>query len=230
MASNHHQNSPAPPAPARPDGPSHDLETSAHLRQKPARVGLWRGLFLGQWTQQWVFKHFEEVFAGDPQKVALAKAAWLTRRGQQWANWGGLLKAQAYLAEAIAVKDDYLPAYVALVGVYRETAIRTGIISLLWRAKEILESLPRKTRLLGSEVGLEQVGGAAHAQWAELLLFLRQKDEAENHFLLALQCHQRAQSLGQDVRAFLQEAGCWVSPGFEAYLRGRLEGLSGAAA
>lgn len=200
-------------------------ESTSNSASTATRVGFFRGLILGQWTQRWVFRHFESVFAGDPQKVALAKAVWLTRRGQQWSNWGGLLKARAYLAEAIAIKDDYLPAYVALVAVYRETAVRTGIVSLLWRAREILETLPRKTLLLGREVGLEQCGGAVHAQWGELLLVLRQRDEAENHFLLALQCHQRAQSLGQDLRAFLQDVGCWVSPGFESYLRGRLEGL-----
>lgn len=229
MDTHHEPNASAPPAPAgvNPSVPATRPESTALA--KPARIGIWRGLFLGQWTKQWVFNHFEAVFAGDPQKVALAKAAWLTRRGQQWANWGGLLKAQAYLAEAIAVKDDYLPAYIALVAVYRDTAVGTGAIGLLWKAKELLESLPKRVRLLGSEVGLEQCGGAAHAQWAELMLLLRQRDEAENHFLLALQCHRRAQSLGQDLRAFLQEAGCWVSPGFEAYVRGRLAGLSAVA-
>ncbi len=219
---------PPPPESLNPSEPA--PAPWGNAQNKPAKVGLIRGLFLRQWTKRWVFSHFEEVFAGDDHKVALAKAVWLTRRGQQWAGWGGLLRARAYLAEAIAIKDDYLPAYVALVAVYRETAVRTGIVSLLWKAAEILESLPRRTRLLGSEVGLEQCGGAAHAQWGELLLLMRQRDEAENHFLLALQCHQRAQALGQDVRAFLQEVGCWVSPGFESYLRGRLDGLRVTAA
>ena len=226
------QNEHVPPPPATADV-SPSAESPDVLRaQGPgrAKVSLWRSLLLGRWTRWWVFNHFETVFAGDPQKVSLAKAAWLTRRGQQWHNWGGLLKAQIYLAEAIAVKDDYLPAYIALVAVYRDTAVGTGAIGLLWKAKELLESLPTRVRLLGSELRLDQCGGAAHAQWAELMLIMRKRDEAENHFLLALQWHRTAQSLGQDVRAFLQEAGCWVSPGFEAYVHGRLAVLRGAAA
>ncbi len=194
-----------------------------------AKLGLLAGLFNGN-RQERHFRHFERVFAGDAHKVSLAKAMWLTRQGQKFAGWGNTLKARQYLAEAIAIKSDYLPAYVHLCAAYRETAQTTGVLTLLEAAKDLFDSIPRRIRLLDREVGLEECGAAVHAEWAHLYAVVGEWDEAENHLLLALQCHERAQRLSQDLRDFLHEIGCFVSPGFEAYLRRVLAGLPRQAA
>ena len=213
-SSRHTRKGPCDPASLDPD-----KRTSAHQTGEPAKWSLWRGLFGGQRSQARYFSHFEQVFEDDHHKVCLAKAMWLTRRGQHFASWGNTLRARAYLAEAIAIKRDYFPAYVSLGAAYRQTAQNTGLLSLLEAAKEVFESVPKCLRLLDTEVGLDQCGAAVHAEWANIYVIMGEWEEAENHLLLALQCHQRAQALGRELRDFLTAIGCFVSPGFEAHIR-----------
>lgn len=92
------------------------------------------------------FKELEQAYPDSPNHVTLAKASWLTSRGNTYGQNGELDKAVDSFKEAIATKQDYFPAYLSLALAYRAK-------EQYGKAIEAIESAPGTMSFDGQELG-----------------------------------------------------------------------------
>lgn len=92
------------------------------------------------------FEELEARHADDPQRLALAKARWLTERGNAAGQAGELDDAISRLREAVKIKQDYFPAHLSL-------ALAELTNGQHERALQVINEAPRTMQFGGSEVG-----------------------------------------------------------------------------
>lgn len=92
------------------------------------------------------FKELEEAYSESPDYLKLAKASWLTSRGNTYGQQGELAKAIDSFKEAIDMRRDYFPAYLSLALAYRENEQFTNAI-------EAIEAAPGTMKFKGTELG-----------------------------------------------------------------------------
>ena len=185
-----------------------------NLEFAPAGVSTWRGLFTGLFSPKAVaFARLERSFADHPEALALAKAVWLTRRARRLSDWGNGYQARLHLDQAMHLKPDFFPARLHLAAIYRQVAIFTGVVSMLETARQLLDDMPRSTRLLGGKVAdLAQCGAAVEAERSSLALVLGERREALTHTRRALELAQGLGELDPEVLGFVEDCGCRLSP------------------
>ncbi len=195
-----------------------------NLEFAPAGVSTWRGLFTGLFSPKAVaFARLERSFADHPEALALAKAVWLTRRARRLSDWGNGYQARLHLDQAMHLKPDFFPARLHLAAIYRQVAIFTGVVSMLETARQLLDDMPRSTRLLGGKVAdLAQCGAAVEAERSSLALVLGERREALTHTRRALELAQGLGELDPEVLGFVEACGCRLSPEMTRRLEGRL--------
>lgn len=147
-------------------------------------------------------------FQGHPEALALAQALWLTKCAQRHLRHGRLFSAQSLLARARAVKPDFFPAYALSGAVWREVALGGGLFTHLRRADERFATMPRRMRLLGIWLGLDQCGTLIFAEWAAVRQLLGDAAGAIRCLDQALAAQERGLGLPADLRQFLLESGC----------------------
>jgi tetratricopeptide (TPR) repeat protein len=91
------------------------------------------------------FEELESRHADSPEYMKLAKAAWLTQRANAFGQQGELDRAVAVLEEAIDIRRDYFPAWLALA-----LAHRAG--ERYDKALETIEAAPGSMRFRGEEL------------------------------------------------------------------------------
>lgn len=92
------------------------------------------------------FEELEARHADDPQRLALAKARWLTERGNAAGQAGELDAAIERLRGAVEIKQDYFPAHLSLALAHLSDGQHE-------RALQVINEAPRTMRFGGSEVG-----------------------------------------------------------------------------
>ncbi|HSH43900.1 MAG TPA: tetratricopeptide repeat protein [Arenicellales bacterium] len=92
------------------------------------------------------FEELESRYADSPEQLALAKAGWLSGRANAFGRQGELDRAVDALEEAIDIRRDYFPAWLALALAHR-AAERYD------RAIETIERAPHTMRYRGTELG-----------------------------------------------------------------------------
>ncbi len=92
------------------------------------------------------FQELERQLAGNPDMIALTRAAWLTSRGNHYGQQGQLNEAIADFKEAIQLKPDHTPAHMSLAVAYREKG-------MFEEGLAVLNAAPRKTGIGGKEIG-----------------------------------------------------------------------------
>ncbi|MHA2061641.1 MAG: hypothetical protein ACW963_05045 [Candidatus Sifarchaeia archaeon] len=92
------------------------------------------------------FRDLEKEYDGFPEMIRLAKASWLTSRGNHYGQQRLLGRAISQFTEAITIKGDFIPAYLSLGIAYREKGMYQEALS-------ILEKAPSKLKIDGSELG-----------------------------------------------------------------------------
>jgi len=90
------------------------------------------------------FRSLEKQYKGSPEMIASTKASWLTSRGNRYGQQGKLDQAITDFREAIELKTDHIPAYIALGIAYREKG-------MLQEALTTLKNAPRKVTTFGKE-------------------------------------------------------------------------------
>ena len=85
------------------------------------------------------FAYFKQQFGFDEELLNLAKAQWLTSRGNHHGQRKQYLFAMVDFGEALDFKPDYLSAHFGIVLTY----IRTGMLE---KARETLEAAPDETK------------------------------------------------------------------------------------
>ena len=198
------------------------------LDRAPAGANTWRGLFTGLFSPKaLVFARLERSFADHPEALALAKALWLTRRARRLSDWGNGYQARLHLDQAMRIKPDFFPARLHLAAIYRQFAIFTGVVSMLETAQDLLDEMPRATRLLGGKVAeLAQCGAAVEAERSSLALVLGQRELAQDHTRRALELTKGLADLDPEVLGFVEATGCRISPEMARRLEGRLAVLA----
>jgi tetratricopeptide (TPR) repeat protein len=173
-----------------------------------------------------VFRELEARFAGSPETVRLAQAIWLTGRGQVYARRGRFFKALDCFAEAMTLKRDHIPAYLAMAITFRRLGQAGGSYSYLDVAMKMLQRLPRRVRLLHREVNLELFGASVYSEWATLYILMGRRDKAAESLEKALRFHQSALESDEEERTFLVQSGCRLDPEFASNLRATLTALT----
>ncbi len=201
---------------------------STTLDRSPATPGTWRGLLAGLFSPKaLVFGRLERNFADHPEALALAKALWLTRRARRLTDWGNGYQARLHLDQAMRIKPDFFPARLHLAAIYRQFAIYTGVVSMLQTAQELLDDMPRATRLLGGKMAeLSLCGAAVEAERSSLALVLGERQLALTHTRRALEMARGLGGLDPEVRSFVEATGCGISPEMANRLEGRLAVLA----
>ncbi|MCA1905106.1 MAG: hypothetical protein LDL11_00775 [Desulfarculus sp.] len=167
-------------------------------------------------------------FRGHPEAVVLAQALWLAKCAQRHLRHGRLLSAQASLARALAVKADFFPIYSIHSAVLREMALAGGLFTHLRQAEDRFEAMPRRMRLLGFSLGLDQCGALVYAEWAAVRQLLGDAAGAIQRLGQALAAQERGLSLPDDLRQFLMESGCLADPEVAAHLAAFRRRLAGS--
>jgi tetratricopeptide (TPR) repeat protein len=173
-----------------------------------------------------VFRELGEKFAGSPETVALAQAIWLTGRGQAYARKGRLFKALDCFAEAMSLKRDHIPAYLAMAITFRRLGQAGGSYSYLDVSMNLLKRLPKRVRILQREINLELFGASVYSEWATLYILMGRRDKAAEALEKALRFHQSALESDEEERTFLVQSGCRVDPEFASNLRATLTALN----
>jgi hypothetical protein len=167
-------------------------------------------------------------FRGHPEAVVLAQALWLAKCAQRHLRHGRLLSAQALLARALAVKADFFPIYSIHGAVLREMALAGGLFTHLRQAEDRFEAMPRRMRLLGFSLGLDQCGALVYAEWAAVRQLLGDDAGAIQRLGQALAAQERGLSLPDELRQFLMESGCLADPEVAAQLAAFRRRLAGS--
>lgn len=92
------------------------------------------------------FQELEARHADAPERLALAKARWLTERGNAAGQAGELDDAITRLREAIEIKNDYFPAHLSLALAHRGNGQHE-------QALRVINDAPLTMRISGSELG-----------------------------------------------------------------------------
>jgi tetratricopeptide (TPR) repeat protein len=173
-----------------------------------------------------VFRELGERFAGQPETVRLSQAIWLTGRGQAYARRGRFFKALDCFAEAMTLKRDHIPAYLAMAITFRRLGQAGGSYSYLDVAMNLLKRLPRRVRLLQREVNLELFGASVYSEWATLYILMGRRDKAAESLEKALSFYQSALESDEEERTFLVQSGCRLDQEFASNLRATLTALT----
>lgn len=92
------------------------------------------------------FEELEKQYPDSPGELKLAKAGWLTERGNSHGQQGDIDQAVDSLTEAIDIKQDYFPAYISLALAYRAGEQYD-------KALETIERAPTTMDFHGAELG-----------------------------------------------------------------------------
>lgn len=99
------------------------------------------------------FRELAQKYPDSPGRLSMAKARWLTERGNSHGQGGALDPAIADFREAIDIRRDYVPAYIALTLAYRAGERYD-------EALEVIEKMPSRMKL-----GDTELGGFQHDQY-----------------------------------------------------------------
>lgn len=170
---------------------------------------LWNSLSQGGFRQlkEQTFAEFEALHPDDPQSVLLAKAIWLTGRGQAYARAGRLFQALDCYSDAMTIKRDHIPAYLGLAMTYRRLGQSSGGWGFIGAAVDLLRKLPNRVNILGREINLELFGSALYCEWATLHIIMGEREQAVEALVKALRFHEEARRSSEEDRTFLAASG-----------------------
>lgn len=100
----------------------------------------------GDETKEEKFRELAQRYPDSPGRLSLAKARWLTERGNAHGEQGALDRAIADFQEAIDIRQDYVPAYISLT-----LAHRAG--EQYDKALEVIEETPSRMKVGDTELG-----------------------------------------------------------------------------
>lgn len=100
----------------------------------------------GDETKEEKFRALAQKYPDSPGRLSMAKARWLTERGNSHGQAGTLDLAIADFKEAINIRRDYVPAYIALTLAYRAG-------ERYEEALEVIEEMPSRMKVGDAELG-----------------------------------------------------------------------------
>ncbi len=124
------------------------------------------------------FQKLEKQFDGNQEMINVAKASWLTSRGNDSRQQGELDQAISDFKEAIELKPDHVSAHTALGVAYREKG-------MLHEALATLNKAPHKTTLVGKE--LEDFEFNLYSVMASVYLLMGDKSKALDYATKAIE-------------------------------------------
>lgn len=172
--------------------------------------------------KQTVFSEFDLLYRESPQAALLAKAMWLTGRGQAYARRGRLFQALDCYAEAMDLKHDHIPAHLGLAISFRRLGQSSGGWGYIGKAVEILSQLPRRVRLAQEDLALELFGSTLYSEWATLHIIMGERAKAAEDLRKALRYHEEAQTSDGQARSFLLASGLRLDAEFALNMRNTL--------
>ncbi|MCK9401727.1 MAG: hypothetical protein M0Q51_17310 [Bacteroidales bacterium] len=84
------------------------------------------------------FQELETLFAGDQEMMSFSKSSWLTSRGGYYGGQGKLDQAIMDFKDAIILKPDHIPSYIALGIAYREKGMLQDALATLNKAPHVM--------------------------------------------------------------------------------------------
>ncbi len=100
----------------------------------------------GDETKEEKFRELAQKYPDSPDRLSMAKARWLTERGNSHGERGALDHAINDFREAIDIRRDYVPAYIALTLAYRAGERYD-------EALEVIKEMPSRMKLRDTELG-----------------------------------------------------------------------------